>query len=353
MVSYGWVYVATLLVSQCLVLAFHFTNIKSNSSRKRVSTLHATIGDDSLFTITKVNGDNAQLEAIFCEASHPETSQKLAPILFIHGSFHSGWCWQENFMSYFASRGHPSCSISLRGTSSSIYERNSNTVQIYDHIADLKQVLIEVKTKYADRDNPVIISHSFGGLITMKLLEDESIRNHVSGAALLCSVPPSGNGPMTKRFLASRFVASLKIVYGFVLKAATRDLQIARELFFDSSVSDADIRSYMVKFKADSEVGLDVTSLGPYLPSVTSTDGRARWLSPDSDGVSVPNNIQLPRRLVLGAEKDYIVDTEGVEETARYFGVSPVILPGAYHDVMLGPSWIRTATILLEWLQNE
>jgi len=259
-------------------------------------------------------------------------------------------------MKYFASYGYPSCSISLRGTSESIYEKTSNTVQITDHVSDLKQVLIALRKEFPDRLDPILVSHSFGGLITMKLLEDESIRTRISGAALLCSVPPSGNGKMTKRFLSTRFIASLKIVYGFVLKAATWDTKIARELFFDSSVSESDIVSYMKRFKADSVVGLDVASLGPYLPSVTSTlaDGRACWITADSS-TDIDNTItaKLPKRLVLGAENDYIVDAEGVQETARYLGVNPITLTGAYHDVMLGPIWTKTAEILLDWLQKE
>ena len=39
---------------------------------------------------------------------------------------------------------------------------------------------------------------------------------------------------------------------------------------------------------------------------------------------------------MIGAEKDAIVDREGVLETAKYFGLGdPVIIHGACHDLML------------------
>lgn len=39
---------------------------------------------------------------------------------------------------------------------------------------------------------------------------------------------------------------------------------------------------------------------------------------------------------MIGAEKDAIVDREGVLETAKYFGLeAPVIIQGACHDLML------------------
>eukprot|EP00579_Thalassiosira_antarctica_P026748 CAMPEP_0202022360 /NCGR_PEP_ID=MMETSP0905-20130828/49329_1 /ASSEMBLY_ACC=CAM_ASM_000554 /TAXON_ID=420261 /ORGANISM="Thalassiosira antarctica, Strain CCMP982" /LENGTH=64 /DNA_ID=CAMNT_0048584473 /DNA_START=51 /DNA_END=242 /DNA_ORIENTATION=+ len=53
--------------------------------------------------------------------------------------------------------------------------------------------------------------------------EEESNNNkqqniNLAGVALLCSVPPSGNGPMTLRFLLRSVRDSWKIIAGFVLK---------------------------------------------------------------------------------------------------------------------------------------
>lgn len=149
---------------------------------------------------------------------------------------------------------------------------------------------------------------------------------------------------------------------------------------------------YMTKFRADSRVALDLQALSAVLPSMTSTgpDGRADWLtsprllkSPsttiaarrdssddDSEGgvridmdsstlgfepdpvVVVSEAPSTPSILVIGAEKDFIVDQEGVRETAQYLGVKPIFIPGAYHDVMLGPKWKLSADIVAEWLAN-
>lgn len=38
------------------------------------------------------------------------------PILFIHGSYHSAWCFREHYLDYFSSLGHRCFAISLRGT---------------------------------------------------------------------------------------------------------------------------------------------------------------------------------------------------------------------------------------------
>jgi alpha-beta hydrolase superfamily lysophospholipase len=55
---------------------------------------------------------------------------------------------------------------------------------------------------------------------------------------------------------------------------------------------------------------------------------------------------------VVGAENDFIVDAEGVKETAQYFGVTPVFIPAAYHDLFLGPIWNDTAKVIKKWLEN-
>lgn len=38
------------------------------------------------------------------------------PLLFVHGSYHSSWCWAEHFLPYFSSLGYAVYAVSLRGT---------------------------------------------------------------------------------------------------------------------------------------------------------------------------------------------------------------------------------------------
>jgi len=151
---------------------------------------------------------------------------------------------------------------------------------------------------------------------------------------------------MTGRFIQKNILSALKIVYGFVAKAVTWDGRVARELLFDdSSVSDEDLTRYMGHLRADSKVGLDLPSLARVLPSATSTDpdGRATWLKTE-----YPRDLRM---LVLGATDDFIVDRQGVEETARYCGVEPVFL-SVYHDAMLGAKSHLAAEAIRAWLSQ-
>ena len=48
--------------------------------------------------------------------SSRSVNPKKPPVLFIHGSFHSSWCWEENFIPSFAQKGYECYAASLRGT---------------------------------------------------------------------------------------------------------------------------------------------------------------------------------------------------------------------------------------------
>ncbi|CAM9129087.1 unnamed protein product [Discosporangium mesarthrocarpum] len=283
--------------------------------------------------------------------------KELPPLVFIHGSYHAAWCWAEHWMPFLAGKGYQTYSISLRGSSGTeppLKERksgwmrrdkgNAKRVKIMEHVEDVKSFVQTV----LPGQKPVFISHSFGGVVLLKLLESQSAAVDegslgdmgVSGSVFLCSVPPSGNGPMSRRFLKERPVAALKIVVGFVLKLAVHWPWLARELFFCTSIEQSTLGRYMANFRADSKMGLDLVDLQKKLPSRTANEeGKAAWLP------------RAPPRLVMGGERDYIVDEKGVEEMATFLDTNYIMLPVVAHEVMLGPDWPIGISRLINWLE--
>eukprot|EP00597_Dinobryon_sp_UTEXLB2267_P009751 CAMPEP_0170098170 /NCGR_PEP_ID=MMETSP0020_2-20130122/279_1 /TAXON_ID=98059 /ORGANISM="Dinobryon sp., Strain UTEXLB2267" /LENGTH=161 /DNA_ID=CAMNT_0010320575 /DNA_START=377 /DNA_END=862 /DNA_ORIENTATION=+ len=156
---------------------------------------------------------------------------------------------------------------------------------------------------------------------------------------------------MTKRFLRKNLLLSLKIVWGFVFKGVTTNLSLCRELFFSkSNVDDATLVRYMSRFREDSKVVVDFKALSHALPSVTcmKEDGTACWLSDNNDKDST-----LPWRIVIGGEEDRIVDSEGVQETARYLGTKALLLSEVPHDLMLGDTacWRKAADLIAKQIE--
>lgn len=353
------------------VLQFH-TNLQLQPLK--LSPLNGLL-KDSYSKIEFNTNDNVKLEILHLPASNQnyindinqfieinlKTNQRLLPsLVFIPGSYHSAWCFADKFMPYFSSKGYDCYTLSLRGTSPSPLSNHIKSIQIEKHIKDVTDVLDSLfNSSRIDKDtmssslpqaiSPVLISHSFGGMVTMKALEDEAFREKISAVVLMCSVPPSGNAPMISRFMKSKFLDSLKIVWGFVFKGITYDKKLCREILFDDSVDDADIIRFMEHFREDSKVSADIAKLRNILPSKTCIhadgSGRAAWLGND--------NTATPLRLVMGAARDYIVDEEGVQETAKYLGTTAVIVEGASHDLMLGPLYSRAADKIQDWLEEN
>lgn len=339
------------VISYTIVILFGLSALVTVRALAIISTKHQ-VSDGTLIEVKK---------AVHTITSASAIKPSPHPIVFIHGSYHGSWCFAEKYMPYFYNLGHDCYSISLRGSHASpvipsVTDKNDKKILIEQHVSDVKHIIRTVNTNSLTNLCPIIVSHSFGGLITMKLLQDSAIRGKIDGAAFLCSVPPSGNGPMTNRFLLTRFIACFKIIYGFVLKAVTYNSQLCKELFFDESMNDADLKRYMEYFKLDSTVGLDLISLKKSLPSLTavpsiSTTGRnigvAQWVAD-----SLSDSSKIPSRLVIGAKNDYIVDEEGVIETGNYLGAEPILLDNTAHDLMLTSNYLDSATHIKKWIDS-
>ncbi len=218
-------------------------------------------------------------------AAQPKTRR---PLVFVHGSFHSAWCWAEHFLPFFQAQGFPCYAISCRGTSRSPSPDQEKSMRIATHAQDLRAFLQATFPSSASSLQPIVIGHSFGGAILAKMLEQDA--TGVGGAVFVCSVPPSGNGPMTARFLKRDVVLAFKIVLGFVAKKAAEWDWLCRELFFAPDLDAGLLREYKGRLKQDSVVGIDVKDFLQELPSLQAdpATGQARWVG------------QVPHRFVLG-----------------------------------------------------
>lgn len=279
-------------------------------------------------------------------------------------------------MPYFASLGYPCVALSLQGTGGTpAVPEGAKKVKISNHVDDWNAFL-EGLGDNSDGAlglglgiNPQIalIGHSFGGLTIMKWLEqyysqspneDDDTQHqpkqqiNLGGVALLCSVPPSGNGPMTLRYLLRSFVDSYKITVGFAMKKAIVDKPLCRDLFFggnddDNGISDQDLERYQSYFERDTVATIDLADLATKLPSLL--------VDKQSGNAPFAKQLQtLPLKpLVVGTLDDFIVDRKGVDETSRYMGIKGGgLMVDSPHDVMLGNKWRNGADAILNWVKG-
>ncbi len=304
-------------------------------------------------------------------SSRQQHSENKPPLVFIHGSFHSAWCWTSKFFPYFCSRGYPCVALSLRGTSGTFAGDGVKKVKIDDHVNDVIDflqslcpvvggkhenlcrdsatfdIVVEINEGCSSTIAPVLIAHSFGGLTAMKLLEHPMLQectHLISSIGLLCSVPPSGIKKMSLRKLKRKPIDGWRIMKGLAMKKSVTNPMLCRLLFFDQVGSDDEINSYMKHFQQDSMVTIDLVDMAKKLPIIsTNNDGASLFIKKD---------ILHKPALVLGGSADFIVDREAIEETARFFAVKPVVVDGAVHDVMLANSWENVAREVEYWLHE-
>ncbi|XP_012567997.2 uncharacterized protein [Cicer arietinum] len=258
------------------------------------------------------------------------------PLVFVHGSYHAGWCWAQHWLPFFSYYGFDCYALSLLGQGESDQPADTVAGTLQTHARDVADFIHQ-----NIRSPPVLLGHSFGGLIIQYYISNlgndklkENLYPELRGAALVCSVPPSGNSGLVWRYLFSKPIAAFKVTYSLAAKGFQSSLSLCKETFFSASMEDHVVKRYQELMKESSRMPLfDLRKLNASLPVP-----------------SVPN---CPLEvLVLGANNDFIVDSEGLKETAKFYGVSPICVEGVAHDMMLDTSWEKGAEVILSWLNG-
>jgi pimeloyl-ACP methyl ester carboxylesterase len=137
------------------------------------------------------DGSGVQLEVLRCA---PASAAARPPLLFVHGSFHAAWCWAEHWLPHFANAGSDAYALSLRGQGGSGARPGVGAAgTLEEHAADVASL-----ARALPGGPPVLVGHSFGGLVVQQCVSARADAPPVAGVALLCSVPPDGNSAMVR-----------------------------------------------------------------------------------------------------------------------------------------------------------
>lgn len=110
--------------------------------------------------------------------SHP------IPLLLVHGGWHGAWCWDEHFLDFFADKGYRAVALSLRNHGNSPAVKRMRTCSLANFIDDVVSVADKLPSP------PIVVGHSFGGLIVQKYLEF----HEAPAGVLLASLSSRGAG---------------------------------------------------------------------------------------------------------------------------------------------------------------
>jgi pimeloyl-ACP methyl ester carboxylesterase len=243
------------------------------------------------------------------------------PLLFVHGAWHAAWCWDENFLGFFAEKGYRAVALSVRNHGNSD-RNNPRRSSVADLVSDISSVANGLPA------DPVVIGHSMGGFLVQKYLEKHS----APAGVLLASIPVSGaTRPLLRIMGRHPWRAAGATLRGKSLRELNTPRAV-RENFYSAAAPEADIARYAALLDAEylGRQSFDFTMLS--LPK--------------------PQRVTAPL-LVLGAEYDACCSQDEIQQTARAYGTEAEFFTGMGHNMMLEPKWRAVAERINGWLTER
>ena len=244
------------------------------------------------------------------------------PLLFVHGAFVAAWCWDDNFLPYFAQHGFAAHALSLRGHGGSTGWESLAAASIDDYESDVIRVARHL-------GGPVVlIGHSMGGMVLQRCMH----KIDAAAVVLMASVPPEGLLG-SSMLLAARdpmLFGEINLIQYAHPSFAT--LQGVRRAVFSDHIPDEEIGRHLARMQPESQRAIFDLSWPQQFFIGRATDVPA---------------------LVLGGGQDAFFPPATVESTARMRGVKPEIFPGMAHAMMLDPDWRQVADRIIEWLRGN
>lgn len=235
--------------------------------------------------------------------------QRKPPLLFIHGMESGAWAFAERWMAGALRRGYPAYALSLRGHGNSGGHDRRQITLFREYIADILQAIITLP------EPPVLVGHSMGAL----LAQEVASRYPARGLVLVAPAP----------------------AYGVVGNAL------------------AQLRHHPVGALRSLLAG----SGSPEMMFATLDPDRARAYADRMAGVAPITVVQLLQSrtvgpvfcpvAVVGAKEDALIRPQDIKHTAAMYGVRPIWLPGAGHEVMLDAGAGVSLDIILDWVDSD
>jgi pimeloyl-ACP methyl ester carboxylesterase len=241
------------------------------------------------------------------------------PLLFIHGAGHGAWCWEENYMPFFAEQGWDCLALNLRGHGNSKGRDQLDQFSLEDYVTDVLSVL------EGRGILPIIIGHSMGGGVAQLLMSKHP--EMISGVVLLASMPP-GWISFVEFLRFFRYPSGCLAMQRLMQGKATTVKGIHKSPFFSKRISLSQANTYFSLLQPESKLALC-----------------------DMHEMQTKGGKQVLPLMVIGSKKDYLFGEKALIKTAKHYKTDAIILNEGCHDLMLDPNWLQSAQRILAWLE--
>ncbi len=241
---------------------------------------------------------------------------KHGSVVFLHGAWSWNWYWKPFFMPYFAAKGYDCAALSLRGHGESEGLADIHSFSIGDYVRDLREAVSQL-------DNPLIVGHSMGGLITQAYLTHYPAR----GAVLLAAAPPKPDYGSLLKMLRTQPAAMLRAMLQRKMPYSLDDKETLRRQMFSREPDD--------------------TSMDQYLKNIQPESARA-VSSMLTRGVKDYPKVKSPL-LILGAGRDNLIPPASVAITGRAYNLTPIMFDEMSHMMMLETRWQDVADAIIRF----
>jgi pimeloyl-ACP methyl ester carboxylesterase len=258
------------------------------------------------------------------------------PIVFVHGLWLHAESWNK-WIEFFRANGYEAVAVSWPGDAETTEATRRNgdalsgygVTEIADHIA--KQIKA-FKTK------PILIGHSFGGLLVQNLLG----RDLAAAAIAIDPAPIKGVPELPLSALKSSFPV---LGNPFNFKRAVSLTEPQFRFGFTNAVPEQEAKDLYAKYAMPAPGR-------PLFQAATAT------FNPKSaTKVNVANASRGPLLLISGAE-DNTVPPVLVKSTLKAYRKSPAVtelkeFPGRGHSLTIDSGWRELAEYILTWLKAK
>jgi non-heme chloroperoxidase len=254
------------------------------------------------------------------ETDHP-------PLLFVHGAFAGSWCWEENFVPYFRGSGYDCFALDFRGHGHSTAWLYLHTLGVHDYVRDLEWALEQCPRP------PVVIAHSMGGFITLKLLQRE--RAALAGLILMAPASPKNHLDSALRMYQDSPLLCYKLNLMNAVPKSCWPWLISPEELRDLLLSEATALETPERL----------------LPKLQHESYLAmlEMLQPSH---AEPPQWDFPSMILCGSD-DAIIAPDIVRETSEWLATEMRVLPQLGHAMMLEDGWYAAAEMISGWLNQQ